>query len=128
MGVKDVSHMEQRLDHHLSAHRAGCRHGATSPPRATDPVCGMDVDPATARHRAEHDGRTYYFCSAGCRAKFAADPAKYLGPGPAPEAAPAGAIYTSPMHPEIRQAGPGACPICGMALEPMMASADSGPN
>ena len=89
----------------------------------------MDVDPATARHRAEHDGRTHYFCSAGCRAKFAADPAKYLGPAPAPApAAPAGAIYTCPMHPEIRQAGPGACPICGMALEPMMASADSGPN
>jgi len=121
--------MEQRLDHHLSAHGAGCRHDAASAPRAKDPVCGMDVDPATARHRAEHDGRTHYFCSAGCRAKFAADRAKYLGPAPAPApAAPAGAIYTCPMHPEIRQAGPGACPICGMALEPMMASADSGPN
>jgi len=89
----------------------------------------MTVDPATARHRAEHGGRTYYFCSAGCRAKFAADPAKYLGPAPAATApAPAGAIYTCPMHPEIRQAGPGACPICGMALEPVIASADSGPN
>ena len=120
--------MEQRLDHRLSAHGAGC-HGAAAAPHAKDPVCGMDVDPATARHRAEHDGRTYYFCSAGCRAKFAADPVKYLGPVPAPEAAaPAGAIYTCPMHPEIRQAGPGACPICGMALEPVMASADSGPN
>src|ERR1700704_1708399 len=89
----------------------------------------LALDPATARHRADHDGRTYYFCSAGCRAKFAADPAKYLGPVPAPAApAPTGAIYTCPMHPEIRQAGPGACPICGMALEPMMASADRGPN
>jgi len=121
--------MEQRLDHHLSAHGAGCRHDAASATRAKDPACGMDVDPATARHRAEHDGRTHYFCSAGCRAKFAADPAKYLGPAPAPApAAPAGAIYTCPMHPEIRQSGPGACPICGMALEPVMASADSGPN
>src|SRR5712671_1029711 len=120
--------MEQRSDHHLSAHGAGCRHGAASAPRAKDPVCGMEVDPATARHRAEHDGRTYYFCSAGCRAKFAADPVKYLGLAPAPEAAAADAIYTCPMHPEIRQAGPGVCPICGMALEPMMASADSGPN
>jgi Cu+-exporting ATPase len=130
MGVKDVSHMEQRVDHHSSAHGAGCCHGAaTSAPRARDPVCGMEVDPATARHRADHDGRTYYFCSAGCRAKFAADPAKYLGPVPAPAApAPTGAIYTCPMHPEVRQAGPGACPICGMALEPMMASADRGPN
>ncbi|HEX4554387.1 MAG TPA: heavy metal translocating P-type ATPase [Xanthobacteraceae bacterium] len=89
----------------------------------------MSVDPATARHRAEHGGETYYFCSAGCRAKFAADPARYLGPTPAPAApAPAGAIYTCPMHPEIRQAGPGACPICGMALEPVIASAESGPN
>ena len=79
--------MEQRLDHHLSAHGAGCRHDAACAPHAKDPVCGMDVDPATARHRAEHDGRTYYFCSAGCRAKFAADPVKYLGPVPAPEAA-----------------------------------------
>ncbi|MEA2994845.1 MAG: P-type Cu+ transporter, partial [Alphaproteobacteria bacterium] len=85
-------------------------------------------DPATARPRAEHDGRTYYFCSAGCRAKFAADPAKYLGPLAPATPAPAGAIYTCPMHPEIRQAGPGVCPICGMALEPVMASADSGPN
>jgi len=79
--------MEQRLDHHLSAHGAGCRHDAASATRAKDPACGMDVDPATARHRAEHDGRTHYFCSAGCRAKFAADPVKYLGPVPAPEAA-----------------------------------------
>jgi Cu+-exporting ATPase len=127
MGVKDVSHMKQRSDHHLSAHGAGC-HDAASAPHAKDPVCGMDVDPATARHRSEHDGRTHYFCSAGCGAKFAADPVKYLRPQAPEAAAPADAIYTCPMHPEIRQAGPGACPICGMALEPVMASADSGPN
>ncbi len=102
---------------------------AMSAQLAKDPVCHMDVDPASAKHRAEHAGRTYYFCSAGCRAKFAADPATYLGPAPAAaRPAPADAIYTCPMHPEIRQAGPGACPICGMALEPMMASADTGPN
>jgi Cu+-exporting ATPase len=94
---------------------------------ATDPVCGMKVDPHSAKHRAEHNGHTFYFCSAGCREKFAADPEKYLSPqqaAPVPE----GAAYTCPMHPEIRQSGPGACPICGMALEPVIASVESGPN
>jgi Cu+-exporting ATPase len=93
----------------------------------TDPVCGMTVDPATAKHRAEHHGHSYFFCSAGCKTKFVADPQKYLGeraPAPVVE----GAIYTCPMHPQIRQNGPGACPICGMALEPEMPSADTGPN
>jgi Cu+-exporting ATPase len=93
-----------------------------------DPVCGMTVDPATAEHRHIHRGYTYYFCSGGCRTKFAADPDKYLGKKKTAEPAPQGAIYTCPMHPEIRQAGPGACPICGMALEPEIASADAGPN
>jgi len=86
----------------------------------------MTVDPATAKHKAEHQGRTYYFCSAGCRTKFVAAPAKYLDK--AEEPVVAGAIYTCPMHPEIRQVGPGSCPICGMALEPLTVSADSGPN
>ena len=94
-----------------------------------DPVCGMDVDPHTARHKAEHAGRSYYFCSAGCRAKFIADPLRYLSPqeravAPVPE----GTIYTCPMHPEIRQVGPGACPICGMALEPELVTAEAQPN
>jgi Cu+-exporting ATPase len=96
-----------------------------------DPVCGMTVDPAAAKHRREHRGHTYYFCSAGCATKFAADPARYLdkeGPSSAAEPAPAGTIYTCPMHPQIRQVGPGACPICGMALEPEVATADTGPN
>ena len=90
-------------------------------PEATDPVCGMSVDPATAKHKAEHDGRAFFFCSARCREKFVADPIAYIGPktqASATPPAPAGAIYTCPMHPEIRQVGPGACPICGMALEP----------
>ncbi len=94
-----------------------------------DPVCGMTVDPATSKHRFDHAGTTYHFCSAGCRTKFAADPAKYLNKAAAPPAeVPEGAIYTCPMHPEIRQVGPGSCPICGMALEPEVASLDSGPN
>jgi len=87
----------------------------------TDPVCGMTVDPHTAKHRHTHDGRPYYFCSGSCRESFIAGPAKYLATvdtksEPSAPAA-AGTIYTCPMHPEIRQNGPGSCPICGMALE-----------
>ena len=92
-----------------------------------DPVCGMTVDPHAAKHRAEYHGHPYYFCSAGCKTKFVADPEKYLGERE-PEPVIEGAIYTCPMHPEIRQEGPGTCPICGMALEPEVATADSGPN
>ena len=82
--------------------------------RATDPVCGMKVDPETAKHKTNYQGRPYYFCSARCREKFEAEPARFLaGPErPALKAAP-DAVYTCPMHPEIRQVGPGACPICG---------------
>ncbi|MFN0044524.1 MAG: heavy metal translocating P-type ATPase [Alphaproteobacteria bacterium] len=94
-----------------------------------DPVCGMTVDPRTTPHRHDHAGTTHYFCGARCVAKFAADPRRYLAPEPSPPPpAPEGAIYTCPMHPEIRQTGPGSCPICGMALEPDMPSADTGPN
>src|SRR5688572_12264912 len=97
---------------------------------ATDPVCGMTVDPATALHRAQHGGMDHFFCSDGCRAKFVADPARYLQPQPKAETRPAdaNAIYTCPMHPEIRQIGPGPCPICGMALEPLTVTADAPPN
>jgi Cu+-exporting ATPase len=94
-----------------------------------DPVCGMTVDPHTAKHRHTHEGRPYYFCAARCREKFIADPGKYLTPAAKPAApVPSGTIYTCPMHPEIRQEGPGSCPICGMALEPELASADAQPN
>jgi Cu+-exporting ATPase len=92
-----------------------------------DPVCGMTVDPHTAKHRADYRGHTYYFCSAGCREKFVADPQKYLGARQA-ETMPEGTIYTCPMHPQIRQVGPGSCPICGMALEPEIAGTEVGPN
>jgi len=108
------------------------RHHAGSGPAegVIDPVCGMTVDPHKTQHRHQHQGHTYYFCSAGCRTKFAADPAKYLDPDKAKsqEPVPEGTIYTCPMHPEIRQVGPGSCPICGMALEPELVSADAGPN
>ncbi|WEN13468.1 heavy metal translocating P-type ATPase [Rhodanobacter sp. AS-Z3] len=85
-----------------------------------DPVCGMMVDPRTAQHHAEHAGHTYHFCASRCREKFVADPAAYLQTRPAPAPVAPGAIYTCPMHPEVQQAGPGDCPKCGMALEPMM--------
>lgn len=103
-------------------------HGAAAT-KVLDPVCGMTVDPATSKHRFDHHGETFHFCSAGCRTKFAADPAKYLAKdkASAPEM-PEGTIYTCPMHPEISQVGPGACPICGMALEPEVASLETGPN
>jgi P-type Cu+ transporter len=111
--------------HHLPTSMANAKSSL-----AKDPVCGMSVDPATAKHRAEHAGAAYYFCSAGCREKFVADPARFLAPkqAPAPNSAPPGAIYTCPMHPEIRQDHPGNCPICGMALEPLVATEATGPS
>ena len=94
-----------------------------------DPVCGMEVDPHTTQHRADHAGRTYYFCSAGCRKKFISKPAHYLDQkAERREAVAPDAIYTCPMHPEIRQVGPGSCPICGMALEPADVTAERGRN
>ncbi|MGJ4908725.1 heavy metal translocating P-type ATPase [Bradyrhizobium sp. HKCCYLS2033] len=106
-------------DHHADQHDDA---------KVIDPVCGMSVDPATSKHRFEHAGHTFHFCSAGCRTKFAAEPDKYLGEREPPPEMPAGTIYTCPMHPEIRQEGPGTCPICGMALEPDVISLDDAPN
>ena len=94
-----------------------------------DPVCGMQVDPLTTAHHATHAGSEYHFCSARCRGKFVTDPGTYLSPSATtPEAAPAGTIYTCPMHPQIRQEGPGTCPICGMALEAEMPSLEDDDN
>lgn len=126
---------------------------------AVDPVCGMKVDPAKSPHAASFEGRTFHFCSAGCKTKFEADPRKYLRapgleemdpepmgppaglvgigrskatpppvPAAAPVPAPPGTIYTCPMDPEVRQEGPGACPICGMALEPLEPTATDEAN
>jgi Cu+-exporting ATPase len=107
----------------------GHDHHPDSKASVRDPVCGMTVDPAASRHRFDYRGETFHFCSAGCRTKFAADPASYLEKDSKPKAAvPEGAIYTCPMHPQIRQVGPGSCPICGMALEPEVASLDAPPN
>jgi P-type Cu+ transporter len=93
-----------------------------------DPVCGMNVDPSTSKHRFDYRGETFHFCSTGCRTKFAADPKTYLDNSAAKAAVPEGTIYTCPMHPQIRQIGPGSCPICGMALEPEVATLDAPPN
>ncbi len=100
---------------------------------ARDPVCGMSVDPARAAGQHQHQGRTYYFCSRQCLEKFRAHPQQYLGGAvvqlmpAAPRPAPA-ALYTCPMHPEIVQVQPGACPKCGMALEPQTATAEEEVN
>ena len=95
-----------------------------------DPVCGMTVQPATAAGSYEYRGTTYYFCNPSCLTRFKADPESFLKPrGESPRRrASADALYTCPMHPEIVQHGPGACPKCGMALEPMTVSLDDGPN
>jgi heavy metal translocating P-type ATPase len=126
------------------------QHASRTTHEVTDPVCGMSVDPGTAEHQLLHDGETVYFCSGHCQATFAADPGRYATtPAHAPQhdgqdhgghdhAGQGGAgvladeadvvEYTCPMHPEIRQPGPGACPICGMALEPVTVTADTGPS
>jgi Cu+-exporting ATPase len=112
---------------------AGSEQGAT----VRDPVCGMAVDPRTTPHRHELDRTAYFFCSARCRERFAADPQRYLNPPGQGLASPAvdsrsepgdGTIWTCPMHPEIRRDRPGSCPICGMALEPLEPSATEEAN
>jgi P-type Cu+ transporter len=96
---------------------------------AKDLVCGMTVQRKSAKHLAKHAGERFYFCSAGCEAKFTAAPENYLNGRPNPEPMPEGTVFTCPMHPEIEQIGPGDCPICGMALEPMgVPTGDEGPN
>ncbi len=96
-------------------------------PEAIDPVCGMSVNPETTPHHAHYHGTQYHFCAASCRVKFLTTPEKYLGERSEEEVIE-GAIYTCPMDPEIRQEGPGTCPICGMALEPEIMTAETPPN
>ena len=118
-------HDDERLGSAAPACCGHCDAAMATDATATDPVCGMKVDPHTARHQAEHDGQTHYFCAARCREKFEANPQRYLAPQPQPaEPVAEGTLYTCPMHPEIRQVGPGTCPKCGMALEPMTPAAD----
>ena len=110
----------------------GCRTKFAADPEthrtAEDVVCGMRVERATARYMSKHAGERFFFCSGHCQDKFEADPETWLGDRPEPEPMPEGTLYTCPMDPEIVQEGPGDCPICGMALEPMVPDANAGPN
>jgi YHS domain-containing protein len=126
---KSCCHNEHSSQDHGRHH--GAQVAATSSHDATaiDPVCGMTVNIATAKHVLRYGGLDVYFCSTGCREKFKADPEKYSMYRREPEEMPEGTLYTCPMHPEIVRDAPGTCPICGMALEPMgVPSADEGPN
>jgi Cu+-exporting ATPase len=115
---------ELHHDHTQCAHS-----GLSTPGMATDPVCGMSVDPATTSHVAIRAGAHHYFCSAGCLAKFNADPARYASDAPRQtDPVPEGTIWTCPMHPDVQQPGPGSCSICGMALEPMTPTPGDGPS
>ena len=128
--------MDERHKHHHGHQPHGhgelhAGHGPANDDTATvrDPVCGMTVDPAKTPHHAEHRGSAFHFCSAGCKSKFEGNPDKFLkAEAPPPTAAQKAATYTCPMHPEIRQQGPGNCPICGMALEPLEITAEAVPN
>ncbi|HOZ25760.1 MAG TPA: heavy metal translocating P-type ATPase [Hyphomonadaceae bacterium] len=112
--------------HHTGADNHGHQSHPGAGTTAVDPVCGMQVDPDQTAHHAEHEGVTHHFCSARCLERFVADPAKYLTrrSDEAPAQAPTGTMYVCPMHPQIRQEGPGICPICGMALEPEIPGLD----
>jgi len=117
--------------HGAEAHASCCggKHGSKDDGDfAIDPVCGMRVNREGARHRFAYRGEEYFFCSGRCRERFAAEPERFLKPKQPEPDAPEGAIYTCPMHPEVRQIGPGSCPICGMALEPEQVSLDRGPD
>jgi len=124
--MSDLNRHNHAHHDHANGHH---EHGSEVAGMVKDPVCSMTVDPATSKHRAEHESQTFHFCSAGCRTKFVADPARYLSAEPIPMAsASPDTVYTCPMHPEIRQVGPGSCPICGMALEPAAITADAPEN
>ncbi|WP_150122828.1 heavy metal translocating P-type ATPase [Porphyrobacter sp. LM 6] len=102
---------------------------STAEKMATDPVCGMRVNPETTKHVVTQAGAHHFFCSAGCLTKFTADPGRYISGSPRLDSpVPEDAIWTCPMHPEIQQSGPGSCPICGMALEPMTPTLSDGPS
>jgi YHS domain-containing protein len=120
--------MSGRQDHAGHLHGAGCRaHGEA----VKDPVCGMMVDPAETKDSAAHKGEKVFFCSAGCRTNFVADPERYMAAKDSEAAPPMmaeGTVFTCPMHPEIRRPRFGNCPICGMALEPETATLSDGPN
>jgi len=123
-----MKHTASHTTHAHDAHR-GHHHGDhESGNKVKDPVCGMMVDPAAGKPHMTYKGHEYHFCSDSCHGKFKADPEKYLTAQSAATPAIKGAQYTCPMHPEVIRDEPGSCPICGMALEPVMPSLDDGPN
>ena len=121
---------EHGNDAGAGAHSCCAGKSDAAPLKVRDPVCGMTVDPAATPHHARFEGHDHHFCSAGCRTKFIADPHRYLHPAESAQSQPTlpGAQYTCPMHPQIIRDAPGSCPICGMALEPMMPSLEEGEN
>ena len=119
-----ASHTSHAHDAHHGHHHGDHDHGN----KVKDPVCGMMVDPAAGKPHMTYKGHEYHFCSDSCHGKFKADPEKYLTAQSAAAPAIKGAQYTCPMHPEVIRDEPGSCPICGMALEPVMPSLDDGPN
>lgn len=130
--MREGNNPMNHADHETSLKHGCCggdKAGGLVAEAVNDPVCGMTVDPTATPYHAHHGGKEYHFCSAGCRTKFVANPERYPGDTlrPEPVATP-GAMWTCPMHPEIRQEGPGTCPICGMALEPEEPSLDDAPN
>ena len=141
--VESASHARHPHDDHAGQHGAASKGPVPLAGKDIDPVCGMTVEPATAAGTHTHEGKAYYFCSTHCLGKFRLDPAAYLkGKEEGCSACATGhgahakhsiqadpdAIYTCPMHPEIRQVGPGPCPKCGMALEPLVSTGAEGPN
>lgn len=109
--------------HNHSHHEGHSSHHSPTGPSAKDPVCGMDVNIAQSKFSTHHEGGTFYFCSARCKGKFDANPAAYHKLSPKPVTpANLNVEYTCPMHPEVRQFGPGNCPKCGMSLEPVSAT------
>jgi len=130
--AEDHGHHGKDGRHHAFAAVTVVDRGAQASHLVKDVVCGMTVDPDTTPHRAEYQGQNYYYCSAGCRTRFIADPQHYLAAevkmSASADSADDGAIYTCPMHPEVRQVGPGSCPICGMALEPVMVGSEAASN
>ena len=123
---------DQRHPHGAHSNHAAAAPSVAGASAVTDPVCGMTVDPRTSKHRLEYQGETFHFCSVWCRDQFAAEAEKFLPraelqPAPVP-VTPPGAVWTCPMHPQIRQDHPGNCPVCGMALEPVAPSAEAAAN
>jgi len=120
--------MSHEHTHEHDTHQGDPVHGGVGAGLAKDPVCGMSVDPAGAADTVDLQRTRYFFCSAGCAAQFRTDAARYVEPREHRPEPQRGTVYTCPMHPEVLQEGPGACPICGMALEPRTPTVEEAPN